>query len=65
MRKNCQNTIHTLEFLKTDDEYFDYYRKRHGKWKMYGLNLPDTVLKKLYYKNALKLFPNIPRNFFE
>ena len=51
--------------LETDDEYFDYYRKRHGNWKMYGLNLPDTVLKKLYYKNALKLFPNIPRNFFE
>ena len=51
--------------LETDDEYFDYYRKRHGNWKMYGLNLPDTVLKKLYYKNALKLFPNIPRKFFE
>ena len=51
--------------LETDDEYFDYYRKRHGNWKMYGLNLPDTVLKKLYYKNALKLFPNIPREFFE
>tara|TARA_B100000965_G_scaffold279700_1_gene237544 strand:- start:1165 stop:2181 length:1017 start_codon:yes stop_codon:yes gene_type:complete len=51
--------------LETDDEYFDYYRKRHGNWKMYGLNLPDTVLKKLYYKNALKLFPNIPRNLFE
>ena len=51
--------------LETDDEYFDYYRKRHGNWKMYGLNLPDTVLQKLYYKNALKLFPNIPQKFFE
>ena len=51
--------------LETDDEYFDYYRKRHGNWKMYGLNLPDTVLQKLYYKNALKLFPNIPKKFFE
>ena len=51
--------------LETDDEHFDYYRKRHGNWKMYGLNLPDTVLKKLYFKNALKLFPDIPRNFFE
>jgi predicted TIM-barrel fold metal-dependent hydrolase len=51
--------------LETSDEYFDYYRKRHGLWKMYGLNLPDEVLKKLYYKNALKLFPTIDKNLFE
>ena len=40
--------------LETADEYFDYYRKRHAFWKMYGLDLPDEVLKKLYYKNALR-----------
>ena len=51
--------------LETSDEYFDYYRKRHGLWKMYGLNLPDEVLKKLYYKNALKLFPSIDKKLFE
>ena len=51
--------------LQTDDEYFDYYRKRHGLWKMYGLNLPDNVLKKVYYKNALKLFPSIDGKLFE
>lgn len=51
--------------LETSDEYFDYYRKRHGLWKMYGLDLPDEVLKKLYYKNALKLFPKINKNMFE
>ena len=51
--------------LETSDEYFDYYRKRHGLWKMYGLDLPDEVLKKLYYKNALKLFPTINKNLFE
>ena len=51
--------------LETDDEYFDYYRKRHGLWKMYGLNLPDDVLKKIYYKNALKLFPSIDKELFE
>ena len=53
--------MYTLEYLETDDEYFDYYRKRHGLWKMYGLNLPDEVLKKLYYKNALNLFPSIDK----
>ena len=51
--------------LETKDEYFSYYRKRHAFWKMYGMNLPDSVLKKVYYKNALKLFPKIPKSSFE
>jgi predicted TIM-barrel fold metal-dependent hydrolase len=45
--------------FETADEYFDYYRKRHAFWKMYGLELPDDVLKKLYYKNALRLILGI------
>ena len=51
--------------LETNDEYFEYYRKRHAYWRMYGLALPDSVLKKLYYKNALKLFPKIDSNLFK
>ena len=51
--------------LETDDEYFDYYRKRHAHWKMYGLALPDSVLQKLYYKNALNLFPSINQSLFK
>jgi predicted TIM-barrel fold metal-dependent hydrolase len=50
--------------LETDDEYFDYYRKRHAHWKMYGLALPDSVLQKVYYKNALKVIPGIDRSLF-
>lgn len=50
--------------LETGDEYFDYYRKRHAHWKMYGLALPDSILKKLYYKNALKIFPSIDESLF-
>ncbi len=45
--------------LETDDEYFDHDRKYHGMWKAYGLDLPDEVLKKVYYKNALKLIPGL------
>lgn len=45
--------------LETEDEYFDYYRKRHAFWKMYGLGLPDDVLKKIYYRNALRIIPGI------
>jgi predicted TIM-barrel fold metal-dependent hydrolase len=50
--------------FETADEYFDYYRKRHAFWKMYGLDLPDEVLKKIYYKNALKVIPGIPKAGF-
>ena len=50
--------------LETDDEYFDYYRRRHAFWKMYGMKLPDEVLKKLYYKNALRILPGLARSLF-
>ncbi len=50
--------------LETDDEYFDYYRKRHAHWKMYGLSLPDSVLKKVYYGNALRVIPGIDSDLF-
>jgi predicted TIM-barrel fold metal-dependent hydrolase len=50
--------------FETADEYFDYYRKRHAFWKMYGMDLPDEVLKKLYYKNALRIIPGIDASQF-
>lgn len=50
--------------FETADEYFDYYRDYHAFWKLYGLALPDGVLKKLYYGNALKLLPGLPRAGF-
>jgi len=49
---------------ETADDYFDYYRRRHAFWKMYGLDLPDDVLKKLYYKNALRVIPGIDPTLF-
>ena len=50
--------------LETSDEYIQYYRKRHGLWRLYGMGLPDDVLKKIYYENALKMFPSIDRSLF-
>ena len=50
--------------LETDDEYFPYYKRYHAFWRMYGLNLDDEVLKKLYYKNALEVIPNIDKSLF-
>ena len=50
--------------FETNDEYFDYYRDYHAFWKLYGMGLPDSVLKKIYYENALKIVPGIPRDGF-
>lgn len=43
--------------LETRDDYFDYYRDYHAFWKLYGIDLPDAVLKKVYYQNALRIMP--------
>ncbi|RTL57347.1 MAG: amidohydrolase [Sphingobacteriales bacterium] len=50
--------------LETNDEYFPYHKKYHAFWKMYGMGLPDEVLKKVYYKNALRIIPGIDKSQF-
>jgi len=50
--------------LETADDYFPYYRRRHAFWKIYGLDLPDEVLRKLYYENALAFVPKLDRSRF-
>ena len=47
--------------LETEDEYFPYHKKYHAFWAMYGMGLPDAILKKIYYKNALRIIPNIDK----
>ena len=46
-------------FLETDDEYFNYGGSpipQQGRWHIYGLNLPDDVLRQVYHGNAERLF---------
>lgn len=50
--------------LESNDEYFPYHKKYHAYWAMYGLDLPDEVLKKVYYKNALKIVPGLDKSLF-
>lgn len=50
--------------LETEDEYFPYHKKYHAFWAMYGMGLPDSILKKVYYKNALRIIPNIDKTQF-
>jgi predicted TIM-barrel fold metal-dependent hydrolase len=45
-------------FLETNDEYFDYAPAKippQGRWRIYGIDLPDTTLRKVYYENAARL----------
>lgn len=44
-----------FRFLETMDEYFDYAPSPvppQGRWKIYGIGLPDEILKKVYHDNA-------------
>ena len=45
-------------FLETNDEYFDYAPAKvppQGRWRIYGIDLPDNILRKIYYENAARL----------
>jgi predicted TIM-barrel fold metal-dependent hydrolase len=47
--------------LETRDDYFDYYRVYHASWKLYGIDLPDDVLRRVYYQNALRITRGLPQ----
>ena len=45
-------------FLETNDEYFDYAPAKippQGRWRIYGIDLPESILRKVYYENAARL----------
>jgi predicted TIM-barrel fold metal-dependent hydrolase len=43
-------------FLETSDEYFAPAKvPPQGRWRIYGIDLPDTILRKVYYENAARL----------
>jgi len=54
-----------FRFFETEDEYFDHPAQMlspqgaplHGRWKIYGIGLPDDVLRKIYFQNALRYLP--------
>ena len=55
-------------FLQTQDEYFRYSEKRpqpQGMWRIYGLDLPEPILKKVYFENALGLLPHARETYFK
>jgi predicted TIM-barrel fold metal-dependent hydrolase len=49
-------------FLETEDEYFPYSEKEfppQGFWSIYGIHLPDDVLRKVYAENAARMIPGV------
>jgi uncharacterized protein len=53
-----------FRIFETADEYFEHDRKYHGMWRVYGLNLSDEVLEKLYFRNALRIIPGLSATEF-
>ncbi len=56
----CNDELYEIyyRFLETEDEYFDYAPAPvppQGRWRIYGLGLPDGILKKVYFENAGRL----------
>ena len=56
----CNDGLYEIyyRFLETEDEYFDYAPTPvppQGRWRIYGLGLPDGILKKVYFENAARL----------
>jgi predicted TIM-barrel fold metal-dependent hydrolase len=48
-----------FRFFETEDEYFDYSPAAvppQGRWRIYGIALPDSILKKIYHNNAARVF---------
>jgi predicted TIM-barrel fold metal-dependent hydrolase len=47
-----------FRFFETDDEYFDYAPAKvppQGRWRIYGIELPEPILHKVYNQNAARL----------
>jgi predicted TIM-barrel fold metal-dependent hydrolase len=47
-----------FRFLETGDEYFPYGVggiPAQGRWSIYGVDLPDDILRRVYYGNAARL----------
>jgi len=47
-----------FRFLETEDEYFDYApapTPPQGRWRIYGVGLPDPILRQVYHDNAARL----------
>jgi predicted TIM-barrel fold metal-dependent hydrolase len=62
----AERLLYHWRFLETLDEYFPYAENPfppQGFWRIYGVGLPDDVLRKVYYENAERLIPGIRERY--
>jgi hypothetical protein len=67
--KSDPDTFYTphWRYLETFDEYFEHPAQirtpggspGHGRWNISGIALPDKVLRKIYFENALRYLPEM------
>jgi hypothetical protein len=51
-----------FRFLETYDEYFPYEDNPfppQGFWNIYGIGLPDSILRMVYHRNAERIIPGV------
>ncbi len=57
-----ERLLYHWRFMETEDEYFPYAENAfppQGFWRIYGVHLPDGVLRKVYNENAARLIPGV------
>ena len=54
-----------FRILETDDDSFQLPGGETDIERLYGLHLPDVVLKKVYYVNAARLIPKVKSRLLE
>lgn len=62
----AERLLYHWRFLETHDEYFPYAENPfppQGFWRIYGVNLPEETLKKIYYENAERLIPGVRERY--
>ena len=61
-----QRLLYHWRFLESRDEFFPYAENAfppQGFWRIYGVNLPDDVLRKVYFENALRIIPGAKEKY--
>lgn len=62
----AQRLEYYWRFFETSDDYFPYSEKEfppQGFWRISGLNLPDDVLRKVYFENVIRIIPALAEKY--
>lgn len=64
--RDSQRLAYHWRFLETADEYFPYAENPfppQGFWRIYGLDLPQELLEKIYWRNAARIVPGVKERY--